>query len=109
MKNTTIFFAITLIFNITISVSQELFSSYYATSQFYEQMLKSSEIIDINQIKDDIIFLDIMSLQNNNIHWFVLPKKRIFMEKELKALLDQHLKRWKEDEKYIIWNIPTYF
>ena len=49
---------------------------------------------------------DIMALQEQGILWFALPKNLLFMEHQIKELLDLHLSRWSEDEQYIIWTIP---
>ena len=49
---------------------------------------------------------DIMALQELGIQWFVLPQNKLFMHKRIKHLLDTHLSRWSEDERYIIWTIP---
>ena len=50
---------------------------------------------------------DIMALQEQNILWFALPKEKIFMNNQIRDLLDSHLSRWSEDEQYIIWTIPS--
>jgi hypothetical protein len=50
---------------------------------------------------------DIIALQKNDIRWFVLPKRQLFLEKKIKALLDQHLSRWSEDDRYLVWTIPA--
>lgn len=50
---------------------------------------------------------DIMALQDLDIRWFVLPQNKLLMHTRITLLLDTHLSRWSEDERYIIWTIPS--
>ena len=50
---------------------------------------------------------DTTALQELKLQWIVLPKNRIPTEERIVHLLDKHLKRWIDDEQYIIWKIET--